>query len=337
MLENITWGAELEIADWNVKEYGNSMMEATGAKVDRRESTIMNSSGVSNDPTLTTCIFGGEINTKVTSTIDEQVDHILRIFESIGAYSLNHSCALHIHLGIPGLNTNLERVRKYATWIYKNQRAFYNEVVAPKSVWTSEQLKGDDLKAFKRKLKGLKNSRWTEIPLFIIENLNAETQSDFKGIRNCFFRKSKKTGRILPWTNTRAMINLPKIFKETETIEFRCFNVTDKEEELRQCFNLCLKVIACIEAGGTFDDIEFNPSKIPGSSEFHIKEYLLFEQIYNSNYELHYRIIDKNDKNTPLTRGSLLKELLDKGEIKLEDLGVPISNLDLPVVIDWSR
>lgn len=49
MLENLTWGAEIEIADWDILKYGNKMEEATGAKVCSREIAIINSSGVSKE------------------------------------------------------------------------------------------------------------------------------------------------------------------------------------------------------------------------------------------------------------------------------------------------
>lgn len=333
MLENLTWGAELEIADWNVSKYGQLMEEITGAKVNKREKSVMNSSGISNDPYLTTCIFGGEINTRVTNSIEEQISHILHILQNIGKYSLNYSCALQIHVGIPGLKEDLNRVKKYATWIFKNQTPFYNAIVRPKSLWTTENLLGKDLKRFIKKEKSFKHSRGAMIPLKTITDLEACDKSDFKSIRDCFYRKSKRTGRILPMTNVRTMIHLAKMFKgESDSIEFRCFNITDKEDELWECFNLVLNTIECIERGGVFEEISFDRNKIPPASEFKMEKFNIYQRVFNSNFDPQYFNGDGVDA---YTRGKVLKELIKEGKITVDDLGVPLENLNKPVIFKW--
>ena len=41
-----------------------------------KDNTIVNSNGVANDPLGKLCKYGGEINTKPTSTVEEQVEII---------------------------------------------------------------------------------------------------------------------------------------------------------------------------------------------------------------------------------------------------------------------
>ena len=66
--DKFTYGCELEFAD--VDRFAKL---PDGCTFDGKDHTIVNSNGIATDPKARTSTIGGEINTKATSTIDEQV------------------------------------------------------------------------------------------------------------------------------------------------------------------------------------------------------------------------------------------------------------------------
>ena len=119
---DFTFGVELE--------YGNCFRFNTlpeGAKWNDKDNTCVSSSGIANDPIGELYKYGGEINTKPTKTIQEQIKHIEEINSALDPKPIvNYRSNLHIHVRVPGLSDDLESCKKLLRYIEQHQlQAFW--------------------------------------------------------------------------------------------------------------------------------------------------------------------------------------------------------------------
>ena len=95
-----TYGVELEYGncDRRIKDLPD------GATWNSLDNTCVSSTGIANDPQGKLYSFGGEINTRPTTTADEQVEHIAKINKFLRdngpAPIVNYRSNLHIHIQI---------------------------------------------------------------------------------------------------------------------------------------------------------------------------------------------------------------------------------------------
>ena len=312
----LTYGTELEIPDWDTND--TPKIEALGAKRNKVEQDICNSSGVSNDPSLKTCRFGGEINTKPTDSIESQVQHIMDIYKSIN-YKLNYSVGMHLHIRIPGLRESLEQLNKWSQWLIENQKNFRSRVIEPIVESDNEGnyfFEAPELKLFRERYNYRKRNRYRTFKSFTYE-----TQMASKSPREWYLAFFKKNEKGIIWhTGYRPFINLTQLFNgEVDTIEFRGFNMTDNPEELLECFKICQSVVDCVYDNVPFEEVSFDINKVPKTLPFDAK----LERIYKLTN------INHNKPKAFKLRVQSLKELLNNGEITAEDLGIPLSNLGL--------
>ncbi len=121
-----TYGSELELADVDTR-----ILLPEGSKWDYKDGSIANSNGLANDPKKEFNLYGGEINVKPTSSIEEQIEEIEKVFEVLknnGGYTINFSCNLHIHIGVPGLSKDLEYLKKLQSYIRKYDTIIFDHV-----------------------------------------------------------------------------------------------------------------------------------------------------------------------------------------------------------------
>ena len=124
--DSFTWGYELEITDVSRQ---TKIPENLG-EWDYSEKDMVNQLspywGIAVDPLGIDPPVGGEINTKPTKTIEEQVDKIFQIidiFKSNGETpTVNCLADGHIHVHVPGLINDIKSLKKLARYIEKNQR-----------------------------------------------------------------------------------------------------------------------------------------------------------------------------------------------------------------------
>ena len=323
-----TYGTELEIPDWNCLTE-TSKIEALGAKRNTAEQDICNSSGVSNDPKLRTCIFGGEINTKPTDSIESQVQHIMDIFKNV-SYKLNYSVGMHLHIRIPGLKEDLDQLKRWSRWLMENQDDYRRRVI--ESIVESDMESNyffetpEDLKLFRKRYTYRKQNRYRKLKdKTFEEQMQAKTPEEWY---QAFFGRNSK-GKIIWMTGYRPFINLTQLFNgDVDTVEFRGFNMTDNPEELLECLKICQSVVDCVYNDVAFEKVSFDPNKLPKCMPFDPK--LEKTYLYLRKCEPHNpgSVVTKYRKNE---RDLRIKELLDAGTITLDDLGVPLSNLNLKV------
>lgn len=242
---NYTYGAELEIPDWNCKTKTQEL-EKTGAKRNLDDTTIINSSGVSNDPSLQTCIYGSEINTMPTDSITSQISHISDVLNSIGDYGVNHSQNLHLHIRVPGLRDNIQLLKQFTLWIYENQEAYSKRFIYPELERQSNLgvIESDEHSQLRRKFHARrKQSRMRYLYPYEIEAV--KKAQNYKEWYDSHFAYGKVMQRKLNYTLHRQYINLPQL-NATDTIEFRFFSFEDSLEKIRNAFELCEATVAAM-------------------------------------------------------------------------------------------
>lgn len=239
-----TYGAELEIPDWNCKKYTQEL-EKTGASRNLDDYTIINSSGVSNDPSLKSCIFGGEINTKPTDSIQSQIQHISDVLNAIGNYGVNHSQNLHLHIRIPGLYQNPDLLKKFSLWIYEYQEVYCKRFIYPELENQTGFNPGEteEFALLRRKFHNRrKQSRMRILYPYEVEGFKkAKSPQEWY---NAFFAKNKE-GKNINHTIHRQFINMTAL-KHTETIEFRFFSFENNLKKLENAFGLVLTTCEAI-------------------------------------------------------------------------------------------
>lgn len=231
-IEDFTFGAELEIADVDTR-----IVLPEGNSWDRKDYTIANSCGVCNDPKKKITIFGGEINTKPTKTVEEQTDNIIEIFKCLGEQkSINHTCNLHIHVGVPNLSSDLVALKKLAKYIFENQEEAFlivEELIEPsRNEYDSEEEYFGARKRFNRR----KVSHQNKLSKRILELLlSSNSTEEFYHS----FAPKDKNGKLQWQTVTRCGINMLQLFNETDTVEFRHFPMTFNPEEIESSIEWC--------------------------------------------------------------------------------------------------
>lgn len=318
----LTYGAELEIPDWNCLTE-TEKIEKLGAKRNTVEQDICNNSGVSNDPTLQTCIFGGEINTKPTDSIEEQVQHIMDIYKNI-TYKLNYSVGMHLHIRIPGLKEDLNQLKQWSQWLIENQTNYSSRVIEPiveSDLETSYFFEyPEDLKLFKKRYTYRKQNRYRKLRESTY-GLQMASSTPREWYESLFIRN--KQNKPIWHTGYRPFINVFQLFNgDVDTVEFRGFNMSDNPDELLECFKICQAVVDCVYDNVKFEDISFDINKLPKTMRFDPR----LEKLYKFTRISHGPGLPK--KKADWERKSRLKELMLRGDITLEDLGVPLSNLD---------
>jgi len=301
-IKKFTYGVELELADIDTR-----VELPEGNKWDYNDGTIVNSSGLANDPTKKYVKYGGEINTKPTNTIDEQINEIKKIYDLFGEQlTINYTSNLHIHIHVPGLSNNLDALKKlqryiskYDTWVYEN----IDPIPQPDKKLTSDEYKAAKKRAIRRK----KSHHW-RLPKFAYDKmLNSKTIQEFY---EAHAPLNKKTGKPHWGAVCRTGVNLMQLFNETDTIEFRHFT----------CSYDLFEVKCAIEWCKCFVDAALNTNETPidilkNNIQFKFPKFQPF------NYELD-KIFQKTHflKNSRKVAIENIEELLELNIIKKENI-----------------
>lgn len=300
-LKHLTFGAEYEFGDiitsglpkglsWNGKDY-----------------SIVSSTGIANDPKRQLYTKGGEINSKPTDTVDEQ----LAMFEELLAMhpeaQVNHRTNLHLHVRVPGLSEDLESLKKLLAYVHRTQAQVYEaieQIPEPKEdeFPSKEEYKGA-LKRFRRR----KVSHQYAVPRERVEKaLNAETVEGFLSAHAPVDSKGNPAWGL----TTRAGINLLQL-KETDTIEFRHFTCTKDIKELASCFVWINKYIQ-----GAFEGATVN--QLLSTYTFQFPPFMPYNHDMEVGYQ--YTNFDKNSRKVVKERLGSLAEHLNLYTCKAEEV-----------------
>lgn len=255
-----TYGMELEYAD---VKYGQKLPE--GSEWNTKDYTIVNSNGIANDPKGKLYGYGGEINTKPTGTIEEQIKVVKSIRKCLNPKPIvNYRCNLHIHIGVPGLEKDLSNCKRLFKYINKYADEAYeivDNIQKPERDWfiTDEEYKG----AIKRHHHSLKSHHRKLSPNRIAAILKAKTTKEF------YEEHAPLTDKGRMWYFApRAGINIRHLWT-TGTIEFRHFYGTLNYNELKYSLLWCQQfVYAALNTGNPPKEIYKSIYKKYGHPKF---------------------------------------------------------------------
>jgi hypothetical protein len=234
-IKNWTYGVELEYGncDRTIKDLPD------GAKWNALDNTCVSSTGIANDPQGKLYKFGGEINTRPTTTPDEQVEHIAKVNKFLRdngpAPIVNYRSNLHIHIRVPGLKDDLKALKQLLTYINTYQEQAF-AIVENIPVPDRNTLPPLEYTWAKKRYDRRLTSHQHKLPQKRVEAmLAANTPTEF------WHEHAHKDAKGNPaWFQCpRAGINLRQLFEETNTIEFRHFPGTLKAGEMRSAINWC--------------------------------------------------------------------------------------------------
>lgn len=225
--EDWTWGAEHELADWDVRGY-----DETGVFRDD-ETEIVNTNGIAADPKLVTYPYGGEFNTPATDTIDEQLACLEKFLADYPEAAVSYRSTLHIHIRVPGLASSLKYLKKVQSHIVE-YRDVFPLVHHPFEPEERDYLTEECWRLAKVRRREINQADLT-IPNRLEEQLETATVADFyvAGVP-----KRKTDGKPQWHLQTRPAVNIMRLrTPETETIEFRCFSGSIDLDVVKRCFD----------------------------------------------------------------------------------------------------
>ncbi len=239
-LREMTHGTEHELADWNAEDL---LRPAFNLSRDSKDITIVNSSGIANDPSLKLHKLGGEINTPPTDTIEGQCEVLYEILQRWPEATINYRSNLHWHIRVPGLSEDLymlQRLARYnAHWLPIVLPLI--EPIAPCTPFRNWQRGDLALKGFNRRQRRRRVSHQTILPISRLDGqLAACTVEEFHRAEV----PKTKDGQPMPHAQPRAAVNVRQLL-QTDTIEFRHFPGTLSLTRLYAAGSWCRCYIEC--------------------------------------------------------------------------------------------
>ena len=297
----LTYGAEFEFADIR----RDSELPA-GASWNKKDYSIVSSTGIANDPKGKLYNLGGEINTDPSVTIDEQVDVLYRIVQDRPEAKVNYRSNLHLHIAAPEFTEDLDIAKKVLRFVDEWQEELY-PLIEP----IPKPDPGD--KGAMKRYRRRKVSHQQKVPHDrVLRALEATTFEEFYAAH----APVSKEGKPLWALTTRAGINLLQL-KETGTIEFRHFPGTLVGTELLDCFSWIHQFLFCALDDG-------NPVELFKSQPWTFPQF----EPYNHNCEIGYQYtnFDKNTRKVVAERLDGLSKHLDLETCSADQLIYHIPN-----------
>jgi hypothetical protein len=243
--QGITYGAEYEFGDiertalpegltWNTKDY-----------------SIVSSTGIANDPKGKVYKRGGEINSKPTHSMSEQLVMFHDLILMHPEARVNHRTNLHLHIRVPGLSQQLGTLKHLLSYIDTYQEEIYKLIEPIPEPSFEPQATFAEHRGAEKRHKRRKVSHQYKVPKKRVERaMQAKTVEEFFAAH----APIQANGEPAWGLTTRAGINLLQL-KETDTIEFRHFTNTKSAEELASCFLWVDSFIQAVLDGGTPQEI----------------------------------------------------------------------------------
>jgi protein-tyrosine phosphatase len=227
---NFTYGLELEYADVLV---GSDL--PAGCCWNDRDYSIVNSSGIANDPKCKLWPFGGEINTRPTDSVEEQIEVVENVNVMLHPKPVvNYKCNMHVHIGVPGLDQDLQGCKKLLQYITDHQKVLRVVDPLPRPVvsmfHTHEEYEG----ALARRRRNLVSHRKMLPDARLGMIMQANTIDEFMDEHASLSKDGKRLWFISP----RPGINIRQL-QETKTIEFRHFFQTLDMREVKSSLIWC--------------------------------------------------------------------------------------------------
>ena len=282
--KKITFGAEYEYGDIDRKA-----KLPDGLSWNKKDYSIVSSTGIANDPKGLLYTKGGEINSRPTETIAEQVDFFDALMASGIGPQLNYRTNLHLHVRVPGLSEDLKALKTLLRYVDENQNAIY-EAIEPIPVPCLEQFETkEEYQGAMKRYRRRKVSHQYAVPRDRVERaLNAGSVEEFLAAH----APQDKHGEPAWGLTTRAGINLLQL-KETDTVEFRHFTSTLDFFEVTSCFVWVFEFMTRV-----WDNPP--PSEIVNAYNYQFPAFLPYNHSMEVGYQ--YTNFDKNSRKVVTER-----------------------------------
>ena len=210
-----TFGAELEYGDLN-----RGKVLPKGCKWDERDYTMVNSNGVAVDPTGRSYPFGGEINTRPTDSVGDQVQLFTDIMKRYPEAACNYRSNLHIHIRVPGLRDDLASLKRIQSYIDTELRWYIDTLEPIPEPSAEDYVTEEELVGARKRYNRRRISHHTFIPsMRVVKQMQAKTLDEFLEAE---VPRTKEDNKPMWHAQPRACVNLRQL-RETDTIEFRHF------------------------------------------------------------------------------------------------------------------
>jgi hypothetical protein len=257
-LENTTFGAELEVPNWDTTR----PLDGLGDLCDR-EWELINHKGISNDPRGELNLIGAEIKVCPTDTEQELVDRILQIWEKIGWPDITAGPTLHTHVRVPAMffDENVHILK----WLMEYTHKWLPEllpIISPLPPMSDfKDLQGDVKKRLVQFFRAKYKHRHQ-----LIKEIQVQRAQGARNFKECVEALTVRDKRGNPSWNifSRTTVNFGRLRATAGgTLEFRMFNLTKDPEEIQALAEFGLRYLRCALRDGNpleeFDGVRFPP------------------------------------------------------------------------------
>ena len=222
-----TYGCEHELADWDTRK-GWEGFDTT------EDYNICNSNGISGDPKMISYPYGREVNTRPSSTPQEQGDMLEKFLKRHPESTANWISGFHVHIRMPGLSESLPMLKRLQRYITDNTDVYPLIDRLPREN-RQQHPTDEEFKEARHRYNLTRASHSTAIPESRVRKQEAATSLEE------FFAAevpTDKNGKPLWHAQRRAGINLRQLL-QTDTIEFRHWPVTLSPQEVITSVEWC--------------------------------------------------------------------------------------------------
>lgn len=225
-----TFGAELEMADWDRRRPLPSFVWALD-----EDWTMVNSDGVAVDPRGQLYPLGGEWCASPTdqpSGVGEQVGAFLAAYPEA---TVNYRSNLHVHVRVPGLREDLRGLRRLLSFGHAHLPGLLPLIEPIPEPLRADYPGEDEWRGARRRYARRKVSHQTVMDeRRVTRSLRSRTPQQFFEAEALH----EPSGRVLWATRPRCAVNLRQML-QTDTVEFRHFPGTTVPEEATSAVEWC--------------------------------------------------------------------------------------------------
>lgn len=206
-----TYGAELELADWDQRRPHRWRTDM--------DWTMVNSNGIAVDPRGQVYHLGGEVLTEPTASVDGVANQLVEFVRIYPETSVNYRSNLHVHIRVPGLRDDLDRLKRLQSFCSLWLAQLFPLIEPIPTPKRSSYLDEDEWKGARKRYARRKVSHQKIMsPATVSAQLEAKTCREFFEIEAL----DPETGKLFWATKPRCAVNLRQLLT-TDTIEFRHF------------------------------------------------------------------------------------------------------------------
>lgn len=224
----MTFGAEFELSDWDRRR-------PCGWDLDLRDHTMVNSCGIAVDPTARLYWQGGEVRAHPSETPSSVYNQLAEFIEEYPEASVNYRSNLHVHVGVPGLRDDLDKLKRVQRFCNEWLPALLPVMEPIPEPTRKEYPLEEEYRGARRRRARRRVSHQHVMSLSTVERqMLARTPQEFFEAEALH----APTGRLHWAIHPRCAVNLRQLL-QTDTVEFRHFPGTIEPREVLSAVCWC--------------------------------------------------------------------------------------------------